>query len=169
MDQQVVGLDAGQGEADVELVVAQRGDLLPNRHLGSRDRDARVGRVVAAQRRGQAPVHGRGDEAEPQPPAGPRRERGGQRAHVGRRPQCVPRGADQRVALRGQSDAAAGPLEEQHPQVALELAHLDAQRRLRQVQRHGRAPEVQVLGYCDEAFELPEFREVPVMLRSGRW
>ena len=60
---------------------------------------------------------------------------------------------------QGEFDAAAGPLEERGPELALELADLLAERRLRQVQPPGGDREVQRLGNGDEIAQVAEFHE----------
>ena len=56
----------------------------------------------------------------------------------------------------GQRDPAVVALEQGHPDRALELLDLPAQRRLRHVEPLGRAAEVQLLGDGDEGADLVE-------------
>ncbi len=55
-----------------------------------------------------------------------------------------------------QTDAASAALEQGHPELVLELSHLPAERRLRQMQAAGGAGEVLLLGDGHERAELAE-------------
>jgi hypothetical protein len=66
----------------------------------------------------------------------------------------APRAGQERVAGVGQPHAAAGPLEERHPEVALEAPHLLAERGLADAERGCRAAEVERLGHGEEGAEL---------------
>ena len=76
---------------------------------------------------------------------------------------------DQLLACGRQVDASAQPLEERQPGVALELADLRGDRRLREVQLLRGAGEAQVLRDRLEDLELPEgrvFHNVKVMVTT---
>jgi len=60
----------------------------------------------------------------------------------------------QRSTGRGQCDPTGGALEQRCLELALELAHRDAERGLRNVHLAGGPGEAQVLGYGGEVFQL---------------
>ena len=65
------------------------------------------------------------------------------------------------LAGRGQLHAAAGALEQPHPELGLQRGDLLAERRLGDVQPGGGAPEVQLLGDGDEIAKLAQFHDPP--------
>jgi hypothetical protein len=63
-------------------------------------------------------------------------------------------------STRGELDAAAAAVEKRDPQALLERPDGARERRLRDVKRLGRAPEMQPLGHRYEIPQLPQFRQI---------
>jgi len=79
------------------------------------------------------------------------------------------RGLEQAPARGGQAHAAAGAVEQAHPELCLKLAYTLGDRRWRDVQPPGGPGEVQLLGHSDEEGQVPAVHPRPSpMIPPGR-
>jgi hypothetical protein len=144
-------------DAEVDAPVVERLGLLQRVHLEQREPD--VGQVHAeeAEHVGEDRRVGRRlDEADAEPPdLAARRALGSPLRALGLGERETRLG-EEGAPRRGERHAARDALEERRAELALEVADLPAERRLRDVQAPGGAPEVPLLRDGREIAEVPE-------------
>ena len=152
-------------DADVDALVAEGVDLLARIHLEEREPDVRLVHPEEAEHVGEDARPGRGlDEADAEPPRlAARGALRGAHATLGLR-EREPRLGEKGVAGGRELDAACMAFEERRADLALQVADLPAQRRLRDVESPRRAAEVQLLGDRDEVAKVAELHA-----RRRRW
>ena len=155
--QRFVGIDRGTDESDVEQPGGERAQLFERRALAELDLDARAAAAEALDDPGHDRQQRRADEVDAQqprlagldPPDGRDRdvELVEHRARV----------SQERLAGRGELDAAAGAVQQPASELILEPRDLLAQGRLGDVQASRRTAEVKLLGDGDEVTQLAQF------------
>jgi hypothetical protein len=149
-------------QPEVELPGPQRRHLRAGAHHRHADRHVGVaGPERPEHARHQAIGGGRHHAHRERPGLAPRRPPDVLRRL--RRPlQDGPRVPEQHPARLGERDAPPGPREQLHPELALELADLLAERRLRDAEPRGGAAEVQLLRDRHEVPQVPELHDVEI-------
>ena len=156
------GHDWRQQQAEIELPRRKRGRLIGGQHFAQCELDARPRRLVGLEQARQHAVVGERDEAEAQAPACA----GGHAPHLQHRALELreqPLGFVQKARAFGRElDAAPRAREQRRAEARFQVADRARQRRLRDVQRLRRAPEMQPLGDRDEVAQLAQVRRTHI-------
>ena len=139
-----------QKQTEVELACREGSGLVGRQHLAQREAHTGLGALVGFEQPRQHAVIGKRHEADAKPRMAGARH-GAQLVHrafelAGE----TPRFLEKPRALRGELHPAARTMKKRHAQVVFERADGARQRRLRDVQRLGRAAEMQPLGHRHE-------------------
>ncbi len=157
--QVVADLDRRAHQPDVDHAGAERAQLLDGGALAQLDLDLGAAAAEALDDPGHDRQQRRADEVDPQQArlAGVDPPRGGHGdVELG---QHRPGVAQERLAGRGQLDAAAGAGQQADAELLLQAGDLLAERGLGDVQAGGGAAEVKLLGDGDEVAQLAKFHE----------
>ena len=145
-------------QSQVDTSISERVGLGVRVHLEERDPDVRQMHAEEAKDFGQnARVGGGVDEADAQPPdlspcctfGGPLGTR--------RLGECEASFGEKRASRGSELYSASDALEQRRADLALEVADLTGERRLRDVEPRGRSAEVELVGDGDEVPEVTEF------------
>jgi len=160
--QQLAGGDFGRQpgavhEPVMDVPAQQRGDLVRGAELQQLQVHGGIRGAEPVYRAVQAPIEHRCEKPHAQHAVQAamhaRRDVGGL-AHLR---QGLAGFAVERRAGRRQPDVARGPLDQREAQLLFQLADGDAERRLRNIAKPGRAPEMQLLGERGEVLEMAQF------------